>query len=58
MNTPKSTVRFTQKQLQELEKLFPALVLSHTVSESQIREYFGQQSVLAAVRSRVQHDQF
>lgn len=53
--TAKPTVQFTPKQLQELEKLFPALILPCTAPEAQLREYFGQQSVVEAVRKRVQN---
>lgn len=53
-----SDVRFTRKQLEELEKLFPALVLNHKYPVDMIREYFGQQQVIEAVRSRVQSDAF
>lgn len=56
--TAKPTVQFTAKQLAELEKLFPPQVLPHTESEARIREYFGQQSVVDAVRKRVQHADF
>jgi hypothetical protein len=45
---------FTERQLQWLEQQFPALVLSPETPEAKLRQYFGQQSVVQAVRSRVQ----
>jgi hypothetical protein len=49
-------VNFTLKQVQELEKLFPTLVLPASATEAEMRTYFGQQSVMGVIRDRVQRD--
>lgn len=46
-------VRFSPAQLQWLEKQFPERVLPATASEAELRHYFGQRSVLSAVRDKV-----
>jgi len=53
---PLAKVNFTERQLQELRKLFPYQVLAHDTPESRVREYFGQQSVLLAIEGRIQRD--
>ena len=45
---------FTERQLQWLEQQFPQLVLPPSTPEAELRQYFGQQSVVTAVRQRVQ----
>lgn len=45
---------FTERQLRWLEQQFPQLVLPSSTPEAELRQYFGQQSVVTAVRQRVQ----
>jgi hypothetical protein len=58
VTTHKQAVQFTPKQLAELEKVFPQMTHGYSTPVDQIREYFGQQSVLDFVRKRVQGDSF
>lgn len=46
-------VRFSPAQLQWLEGQFPERVLPATASEAEMRYYFGQRSVINAVRDKV-----
>jgi len=46
-------VRFSPAQLQWLEAQFPERVLPATASEAELRHYFGQRSVINAVRDKV-----
>lgn len=46
-------VLFTMQQVEYLKKLFPVTVLGPSTPEAVIRQYFGQQSVIAAVEARV-----
>jgi len=46
-------VVFSLEQLAYLKKLFPSTILGPSTPEAVIRQYFGQQSVIAAVESRV-----
>jgi len=53
MSKPSNTeVFFSPAQLQYLETLFPAVVLGPTASDASMRFFFGQQSVVKAVRER------
>ena len=45
-------VFFSVAQLQYLETLFPQVVYGPTAQEAAMRHFFGQQSVIEAVRSR------
>lgn len=47
---PKSDVTFTQQQLAYLESMFPSIVMGPQTPEANMHHYFGQQSVLRAVR--------
>ena len=43
---------FNATQFQYLQKMFPEYVLGPEVSEEKMRFYFGQQSVMQAIRER------
>ena len=45
-------VTFTNQQLEYLQKLFPDLVLPPSASEATLRYYFGQRSVLQAIKEK------
>lgn len=46
-------VRFSPAQLRWLERQFPERVLPASASEAELRHYFGQRSVLNAIRDKV-----
>ena len=50
--TYQDDVFFTVAQLQYLESLFPHVAHSASASEATMRHYFGQQSVVDAVRNK------
>lgn len=55
MNTPKrsnSQVTFTHEQVQYLEGIFPHVVHGPSSSEALMRQYFGQQDVMEAIRRK------
>lgn len=47
-------IYFTEQQLSYLETMFPQVVMPCSATEAQLRTYFGQQSVVQAVRDRTQ----
>lgn len=47
-----SDVRFSPDQLKYLESLFPHVVMPVTASEAALRQYFGTQSVIQAVKDK------
>lgn len=48
----KSEVRFSAAQLRYLTEQFPQVVLGPSTPEEALRYYFGQQSVIEAVRRK------
>lgn len=56
MSNDPNQISFTARQLAWLEQQYPQMSYGPETDEKVLRHYFGQQSVLTAVRKRTQRN--